>query len=436
MRPVTRYAKSGNIHVAYQVFGEGTIDLVLVPGFVSHIENYWTQPDLARWLLHLGSFSRVIMFDKRGTGLSDRVSELPNMDQRMDDVRAVMDAVGSKRAALLGISEGGSLAMLFAASHPEQCQALVLYGAFPRFAYWIPTHEQLEAFIEYIDHGWGTGATLPRFAPSRQSDVAFQQYWGRFERLGASPAAAIALMRMNSQIDVTDILPSIKARTLIIHRTEDRVVNVEGARLLARQIPDARYVELPGGDHLPSVGDNADEIVDLIQQFLTGSRSVAPPDRVLATILFTDIVSSTEKAAALGDRGWRDLLLKHHSVVRAQFDRFRGREIDTTGDGFFATFDGPARAVWCASALVQELRPFGLEIRAGVHTGECEMIGDEIGGIAVHIGARVAALAGPCEVLVSSTVKDLVAGSGIAFKDRGVHVLKGVPGEWRLYAVA
>lgn len=378
----------------------------------------------------------MIMFDKRGTGLSDRIGELPDMDQRMDDVRAVMDVVGTERAALLGISEGGPLAMLFAASHPERCQALVLYGTFSRFAYWIRSPEQLEAFIGYIDRDWGTGATLARFAPSRQGDVAFQQYWGRFERLGASPAAAIALMRMNSQIDVTEILPSIRVPTLVIHRTGDGVVNVEGGRLLANQIRGARYVELPGIDHLPSVGDNADEIIDLIQQFLTGSRSSAPPDRVLATVVFTDIVGATEKAAALGDRRWRDLLLEHHSVVRAQLNRFRGREIDTAGDGFLAAFDGPARAVRCASALMQELRPFGLEIRAGVHTGECEMIGDKLGGIAVHIGARVVALAGPSEVLVSSTVKDLVAGSGIAFQDRGMQVLKGVPGEWHLYAVA
>ncbi len=436
MPPVTRYAKSGDVHVAYQVFGKGIIDLVLVPGFVSHIENYWSQPDLARWLLRLGSFSRVIMFDKRGTGLSDRVSELPDMDHRMDDVRAVMDAVGTERATLLGISEGGSLAMLFAASHPERCQALILYGAFPRFTYWFPTQQQLEAFIEYIDHGWGTGATLPKFAPSRQDDVAFQQYWGRFERLGASPAAAIALMQMNSQIDVSDMLSSIRVPTLIIHRTDDQVVNVEGARLLASQIPDAQYFELPGGDHLPSVGDNSDEIIDLIQQFLTGSQSVAPPDRVLATILFTDIVGATEKATALGDRRWRSLLLEYHSVVRDQLDRFRGREIDTAGDGFLVAFDGPARAICCASGLVQELRPLDLQIRAGVHTGECEMIGDKLGGIAIHIGARVAALARPSEVLVSSTVKDLVAGSGIAFQDRGMHVLKGVPGKWRLYGVA
>lgn len=436
MRPATRYAKSGDIHVAYQVFGTGPIDLVLAPGFVSHIENYWDEPDLARWLLRLASFSRMIMFDKRGTGLSDRVSQLPAMDERMDDVRAVMDAVGVERAALLGISEGGPLTALFAATHPERCRALVLYGTFARFSSWIPTDEEFDAFMQYIDRDWGSGASLPRFAPSRQGDEQFQQWWGRFERLGASPAAAIALMQMNRQIDVTDVLGSICVPTLVIHRTGDVTVNVEGGRMLAERIPGARYVELPGSDHLPFVSDNAGEIADLIEEFLTGSRATAPPDRVLATVLFTDIVGATERAAALGDRRWRELLGTHHAVVREQLARFRGREIDTAGDGFLAAFDGPGRAVGCAQALTREVRRVGLDIRAGVHTGECEMMGDKLSGIAVHIGARVAALARAGEVLVSSTVKDLVAGSGIIFEDRGVQVLRGVPGEWRLYAVA
>ena len=436
MPPSTRYAKSGDVHVAYQVFGEGSVDLVLAPGFVSHIENYWTEPDFARWLLRLGSFCRVIMFDKRGTGLSDRVTELPGMDQRMDDVRAVMDAVGVQRAALLGISEGGPLTALFAATHPERCRALVLYGTFARFASWIPTDEEFDVFMQYIDRDWGSGASLPKFAPSRQGDAAFQEWWGRFERLGASPSAAIALMRMNRQIDVTDVLGSIRVPTLIIHRTGDVTVNVEGGRLLAERIPGARYVELPGEDHIPFIGDNAAEVADLIGEFLTGSRATAPADRVLATVLFTDIVGATEWAAALGDRRWRDLLDTHHGVVREQLARFWGREIDTAGDGFLAAFDGPARAVRCARAVLQEVRRLGLEIRAGVHTGECEVMGDKLSGIAVHIGARVAGLAGAGEVLVSGTVKDLVAGSGIAFEDRGVQVLKGVPGEWRIYAVA
>lgn len=436
MRPATRYAKSGDVHVAYQVFGTGPIDLVLAPGFVSHIENYWDEPDLARWLLRLASFCRMIMFDKRGTGLSDRVSQLPAMDERMDDVRAVMDAVGVERAALLGISEGGPLTALFAATHPERCRALVLYGTFARFSSWIPTDEEFDMFMEYIDHDWGSGASLSRFAPSRQGDAKFQEWWGRFERLGASPAAAIALMRMNRQIDVTDVLGSIRVPTLVIHRTDDVTVNVEGGRLLAERIPGARYVELPGSDHLPFVSDNAGEVADLIEEFLTGSRTTAPPDRVLATVLFTDIVGATEKAAALGDRRWRELLGMHHAVVREQLGRFRGREVDTAGDGFLAAFDGPGRAVGCAQAVMREVRRLGLDIRAGVHTGECEVMDDKLSGIAVHIGARVAALARAGEVLVSGTVKDLVAGSGITFEDRGLHVLRGVPGEWRVYAAA
>jgi pimeloyl-ACP methyl ester carboxylesterase len=436
MRPTTRYAKSGEIHVAYQTFGAGPIDLVLAPGFVSHIENYWDEPDFARWLLRLGSFCRVTMFDKRGTGLSDRVGELPVLDERMDDVRAVMDAVGVERAALLGISEGGPLAAVFAATHPDRCRALVLYGTFARFASWIATDEAFDAFVDYIDRNWGSGASLPMFAPSRQADESFQQWWGRFERLGASPAAAIALMRMNRQIDVTGILGSIRVPTLVIHRTEDVTVDVEGGRLLGERIPGARYVELPGRDHLPFVGDNAAEIADLIEEFVTGSRAVRPPDRVLATVLFTDIVGATEKAVALGDQRWRELLGLHHSTVREELARFRGREIDTAGDGFLAAFDGPARAVGCAHAVMRAVRRLGLEIRAGVHTGECEVMGDKLSGIAVHIGARVAALAGAGEVLVSGTVKDLVAGSGITFQDRGLQVLRGVPGEWRVYAAA
>jgi len=300
----------------------------------------------------------------------------------------------------------------------------------------IPTDEEFDVFMQYIDRDWGSGASLPKFAPSRQGDAAFQEWWGRFERLGASPSAAIALMRMNRQIDVTDVLGSIRVPTLIIHRTGDVTVNVEGGRLLAERIPGARYVELPGEDHIPFIGDNAAEVADLIGEFLTGSRATAPADRVLATVLFTDIVGATERAAALGDRRWRDLLDTHHGVVREQLARFLGREIDTAGDGFLAAFDGPARAVRCARAVLQEVRRLGLEIRAGVHTGECEVMGDKLSGIAVHIGARVAGLAGAGEVLVSGTVKDLVAGSGIAFEDRGVQVLKGVPGEWRIYAVA
>jgi len=435
MQPVTRYAKSGDVHIAYQVFGDGPINLVFAPLFVSNIELYWGQPDWSRWLLRLASYARVAIFDKRGTGMSDKLSELPGLDQRMDDLRAVMDAAGMQQAALLGISEGGPLSALFAATYPDRCRALVLYGSFAQFSSWLPTEEALAQFLGYIDQAWGSGASLPFFAPSFANDPVTQEWWGRFERLGASPAAVTALMRMNSQIDISNIVPTIRVPTLVIHRTEDVTINVEGGRYLAKHIPGARYIELPGQDHPPWIGENVEEISDAIEEFLTGSRTPVPVDRVLATVLFTDIIGSTQKAAALGDRRWRDLLNNHHAAIRRNLVHFRGHEIKTTGDGFLATFDGPARGVRCACAIADEVRPLGIEIRAGLHTGECEMIGDDVGGIAVHIGARVAALADASEVLVSSTVKDLVAGSGLRFGDRGSKSLKGVPGEWHIFAV-
>ena len=435
MLPVTRYAKSGDVHIAYQVFGSGSIDLVYTPGFVSHLENIWDQPDLARWLLRLATFARVVMFDKRGTGLSDRVGELPSFDQRMDDVRAVMDAVGIERAVLLGVSEGGPLTALFAATYPDRCRALVLYGTFARFASWVPTAERLQAMLDYIDRDWGSGAISRRFAPSRQDDPAFQQWMGRFERLGASPAAAMALMRLNSQVDITGILPSIHVPTLVIHRTGDQVVNVEGGRFLAERIPGARYVELPGTDHFVFIGDNTREIGDLVQEFLTGSRGAVDVDRVLATVLLTDIVGSTARAEKLGDQQWRSLLEAHHAAVRQEFARFRGKEVKSLGDGFLATFDGPARAIRCASAITEAVRPLGIEVRVGLHTGEVELGEDDVRGIAVHIAARVAGLAGPSEVLVSRTVRDLVAGSGIRFVERGRHSLHGLQEPMELHAV-
>ena len=433
MQPVTQYAKSGDVHIAYQAFGEGPINLVLVPGFVSNVEHYWDEPDLARFLNRLGSYARVVTFDKRGTGMSDRVAELPGLDQRMDDLRAVMDAAGMEQAALLGISEGAPLCVLFAASYPDRCRALALYGSFSRFSYWFPTEEALAAFFDYVEQAWGTGGSVQRFAPSRANDATFQRWWGRNERLGASPAAVTALMRMNSQIDISGILSAVRVPTLVIHRTGDKTVSVEGGREMAAHIPGARLVEIPGVDHIFYVGENADEISDAIEEFLTGSRAPVPVDRVLATVLFTDIVGSTEKAAALGDQRWRDILDKHNATIRRNLVRFRGREVKVTGDGFLATFDGPARGVRCACAIADEIKTLGIEERAGLHTGECETIGDDVGGIAVHIGARVAALAGASEVLVSSTVKDLVAGSGLRFGESGVHALKGVPGEWRIF---
>jgi len=432
-QPVTRYAKCGDVHIAYQTFGEGSVNLVVAPPFVSNIENYWDEPDFARWLHRFGSYARCVMFDKRGTGMSDRVAELPGLDVRMEDLTAVMDAVGMERSAVMGVSEGGPLAALFAATYPERCDALVLYGSFARFASWLPTEEALAQFLDYIEQAWGTGGSLPFFAPTRGNDPAFQHWWGRFERLGASPAAATALMRMNSQIDISELVPTIRVPTLVIHRTDDVTINVNGGRFLAEHIPGARYLELPGKDHIPFVGDNAGEIADAIQEFLTGSRAPVEIDRVLATVLFTDIVGSTEKAAALGDSRWRKLLDDHHITIRRNLTR--GREVKTTGDGILATFDGPARGVRCACAIAEEIHSLGIDVRAGLHTGECEIMGEDVGGIAVHIGARVASLAGAGEVLVSRTVKDLVAGSGLRFADRGSQTLKGVPGDWQIYAV-
>jgi len=434
MQPETRYAKSGDVHIAYQVFGEGPINLVITSFFVSNVEHFWEDPDIARWLLRLASFARVAMFDKRGTGMSDRVADMPGLDQRMDDLRAVMDAAGMQEAAIFGLSEGGSLAALFAATYPNRCRALILYGAFAKFSAWFPTEEALAQFLSYVDQAWGSGGASAIFVPSRANDPAFQKWFARFERLGGSPSSVKSYMRNNSQIDISDILPMIRVPTLVIHRTQD-AISVEGGRYLAKHIPGARYLELPGSDHPPMIGDNANEIADAIQEFLTGTKAPTEVDRVLATVLFTDIVGSTEKAAELGDSRWRSLLDNHHALIIRNLSRFRGREIKSTGDGILATFDGPARGVRCACAVADEIRQLGIEVRAGLHAGECEMMGDDVGGIAVHIGARVAALAGAHEVLVSSTVKDLVAGSGLRFADRGSQSLKGVPGEWHIYAV-
>jgi class 3 adenylate cyclase len=440
--PETRYARSGEYSIAYQVVGKGEFDLVYVPGLASHLEVFWEEPAYSRFLHRLASFSRLILMDRLGTGLSDRLppSEVSIFEQRMDDIRAVMDAVGSERAALLGWSEGAPLCATFAATYPQRTAALVMYGGMSRFVRdddypWGMPREAIQGFIESIPGTWGQDEELLRFwAPSVADSPAARRWWTRYARLAASPGAAQELFRMASELDVRDVLPAIRVPTLLIHRTGDTLLGVEHSRYMAERIPGAKLVELPGEDHLWWFGDQ-DAIVDEVEEFLTGARSLPEADRVLATVLFTDIVGSTERAVELGDSGWRELLERHGTVVRRELLRHRGREVKTTGDGVLATFDGPARGIRCASAIAEAVRSLGIEIRAGLHTGECEVMNGDVGGIAVHTGARVSAEAGPGEVLVSSTVKDLVAGSGIEFEDRGSRELKGVPGEWRLYAV-
>jgi pimeloyl-ACP methyl ester carboxylesterase len=439
MVPETRYARSGDVNIAYQVTGEGPIDLVYVMGWVSNLEAFWLEPSVASFFNRLASFSRLILFDKRGTGLSDRVpiDRLPTLEQRMDDVRAVMDAAGSERAALFGVSEGGPMCSVFAASFPQRTSALVMYGSYAKRVWdaeypWAPKPEERERWYALLEQEWGSGADIGTLAPN--ADVRFRDWWARYLRMSASPAAAVALGRMNTAIDIRQLLSVIRIPTLILHRTGDRDIDVGGSRWMAGQIPGAKYVELPGDDHLPWVGSQ-DAILDEVEEFLTGVRRGPDPDRVLATILFTDIVESSRRAAELGDQAWRDLLEHHHGIVRGELERYRGREIDNAGDGFCASFDGPARAIRCALAIRDGLRRIGLDVRAGIHTGECELLLDKLAGVAIHAAARIAASGGRGEIRVSGTVHDLVAGSGIAFRDVGPTVLKGLPGEWRLFQV-
>jgi pimeloyl-ACP methyl ester carboxylesterase len=434
--PETRYAKSGDVNIAYQVAGEGPLDLVLVHGFISHLELDWQESRMAHFLERLASFSRLILFDKRGTGLSDRPGGLPDLETRMGDVQAVMDAVGSERAALFGYSEGGPMSCLFAATYPERTSALVLYGTYakrcePDEDYpWVVTWDERRAYAAQLEREWGTEADLGTMIPN--ADPIMRRWWAARARASASPGAARDLILMNSQIDARPVLPAISVPTLVLHRTGDLDSHLEEGRYLAERIPGARFVELSGEVHVPWI--DGDQVVDEVEEFLTGTRPAREPDRVLATVLFTDIVGSSQRAAELGDRAWRELLGAHHAAVRRQLDRFQGREVDTAGDGFLATFDGPARAVRCGYAIRDAVGELGLEVRAGLHTGEVELADDKVTGIAVHTGARVAGLAAPGEVLVSGTVKDLVAGSGLQFEDRGEHELKGV-GSWRLYSV-
>jgi len=435
MLPETHYAKSGDVRIAYQVAGGGPFDLVFVPGFISNLDLAWEDPNRAHFFSRLASFSRLILFDKRGTGLSDRVGSVASLEERMDDVRAVMDALESERAALFGISEGGAMSMLFAATYPERTRALVLYGSYGHFPLWVLPPDKFKAFMEIVERDWGTGATARFFAPSKAEDETFRRGWARFERLGASPSAVAALFRMNNEIDVRHVAPAIRVPTLVIHKTGDTRVSVEAGRFLGSAIPGAKFVELPGCDHVLWVGD-VDRIADEIEEFLTGSRSEMEPDRVLATVMFTDIVDSTKRVSELGDRRWQGLLEQHNQILRRELEKFRGREVKTLGDGVLATFDGPARAVRCATSIIESVRSLDLQLRGGVHTGEVETKGDDIGGIAVHIAARIAALAQGGQVLVSSTVRDLVAGSNLRFIDQGARTLKGIPEEVRLYAVS
>ena len=439
MDPQFGYAKSeGGIQIAYAVLGDGGTDLVFVPGMISHLELYHSPPS-SYFFKRLSTLGRVITFDKRGTGLSDPVMAAPTLEDRMEDLKAVMDAAGSERAVIVGLSEGGSTALLFAATYPERVASLVLYGATAKST-WAPDYPwpntkdaMLEAAVELITPYWGQGAFIETTAPSLADDPDAREWFARLERMGTSPAMLGFLYAMYLDIDVRGILPLVHAPTLVLHRRGDRIVNVRNGRWLAEHLPNARYVELEGSDHAP-VAD-PDQILDEIELFVTGRPAPVDVDRVLATVMFTDLVSSTARAAELGDKRWREVLEKEQQIVRAQLVRFRGEEIKTTGDGFLATFDGPVRAIRCGLAIIDEVGRAGLETRVGLHTGEIERMGDDVGGIAVHIASRVGALAVAGEVLVSETVKGIVAGSGTRFADRGTHALKGLPDEWRLFAV-
>ena len=438
--PETRYARSGDLWIAYQVVGDGPIDLVFASGWMSHVEEGWVVPGFGSFLEAMTRFSRLIVFDRRGTGLSDRILTLGSFEELLEDITAVLDAAGSERAALWGGAEGGPMCMLYAATHPERVSHLILLSSFARRS-WAPdfplgiTDEMKTAIESSYEERWGRGPFGLRLAnPSVADDPALRRAYSKWMRYSATPGGALQWFTHTAEIDVRHVLPTIRVPTLVMHSKGDRLVPVELGRDLAERIPGARYVEFPGDDHAP-LGSSNEAWIGEAQEFLTGTRSPVEPDRVLATVLFTDIVGSTERAAEMGDSAWKTLLSRHHAVVRDQLERFRGHEIDTAGDGFLALFDGPARAVRCATAIADEVRALGLEVRAGLHTGECELVGSDVAGIAVHIGARISAIAGAGEVLVSNTVKELVVGSGLVFEDLGEHALKGVPDRWRLYRV-
>jgi class 3 adenylate cyclase len=441
--PAVRYARSGDVSVAYRTIGEGHRDIVIVPGYISHLDVMGENPLMRPFLGRLLRFARVTIFDKRGTGMSDPVEGVPTLEDRMDDVRAVMDAVGIEHASLIGNSEGAPMSILFAATYPKRVDALVLSGGMARST-WAPDYpwgRTREALLQSLEEltlpRWGEGDSIDYFAPSTAGDPEQRAWWAKIERQGASPSMARKLSQMFFEVDVRQALPLVQAPTLVLHRRGDRVVSSEASEWMAAQIQGARFVELPGIDHVSFAGDS-NAMVNEIEEFLTGERPVAPQEfeRVLATVMFSDIVGSTERTAAAGDRPWLDLLDRHNAIVRRELERYRGREVKTMGDGFMASFDGPARAIRCAKSMVDGVHNVGLQLRVGLHTGEVELVADnDIGGMAVNIAARIGARAGTDEVLVSATVKDLVAGSGIQFEERGLHTLKGVPGEWSLHAV-
>jgi class 3 adenylate cyclase len=438
--PVARYARSGDVHIAYIVEGDGPVDLVWIPPWISQVEYLWSEPSMAAVMDRLTSFARVITFDRRGSGLSDPLQGAPTLEEQMDDVLAVLDAAGSKEAAIAATLEGGPMAAVFAATHPDRASSLIMYSTFAR-AVWAPDYafawsadERKARMDECVEH-WGEGLVAGSVAASRMRDPRFMEWAGRLERLAASPGTIARIFDLIGEFDVREVLPSIRVPTLVMHRRGDTFIKVEHSRYIAERIPGARYVELEGPDNMFAVGDT-ESILGEVEEFLTGSRHEREPDRMLATVMFTDIVGSTRRAADLGDRHWRDLLERHDELFRRALDRHRGREVKRTGDGFLATFDGPARAIRCAASITEAVEALGLELRAGLHTGELEVMSDDLGGLAVHIAARVMALADAGEVLVSGTVKDLVVGSGIDFEDRGTHELRGVPGDWRMFRVA
>ncbi len=440
--PDTKYARSGDISLAYQVVGDGPGDLVYMAGWVTNIEAMWEDPGYARFLRRLASFARLIIYDKRGVGLSDPVppDELSHFPLRLEDAEAVMDAAGSSTATLFGHSEGAATALQFAATRPERVDRVIVTGGFAKRLRsdhypWAPTWEERVAEAETFSESWADPQQVADFyAPSRADDDAFIAWFSHYLRMSASPATGAALHLGNSHIDVTADLPNVKAPTLLLYRVDDPDVNIEEGRYIASKVPGAKLIELPGSDHIFWAGD-PEPMLQEMEEFVTGQRGSAEPDRVVATALFTDIVGSTELAASLGDQAWRDLLHRHDETVRQDLTRWRGREVKTTGDGFLATFTSPSQAIRFAKALRSSMEPLGIEVRCGIHTGEMEIVGDDVAGLAVHIAARISALAGPSEVLVSRTVKDLVAGTGIDMTSHGTHVLKGVPDEWEIYAV-